>query len=44
MFLPALVNPATVRASGAATAAPAPTTTATPAAFRKRFPKKKCKT
>ena len=40
VFLPALVNPAAVRTSGAAATAPTPTTTATPAAFKKRFPKK----
>ena len=39
VFLPALVNPTAPRAIGAATIAPAPTTSATPAVFRTRFPK-----
>ena len=34
------MKPAAVRTRGAAATAPTPTTTATPAAFRKRFSKK----
>ena len=40
VFLPALVNPTAPRTIGAAITAPVPATTATPAAFRARFPKK----
>lgn len=39
VFLPELVNPTAPRTIGAAATAPAPTTSATPAAFRARFPK-----
>ena len=43
MFLPALVNPAAARTSGAAATAPTPATAATLAPFRMLFPKKTTK-
>ena len=39
VFLPALVNPAAVRTSGAAATAPTPATAATPTALTIRFSK-----